>query len=297
MGVTLFDDESGETFDTRHHLSAAHPMVTFSQKTSRSDAMPPESSPAGQPNESFSQLDRVSLREILDEDCHPTFVVDLEHDTTGHDIQPIFVNTSLKRRSRLLSNVVGEANDSKFDEVSDRATSYDSFREWATAVEGTPPPEDAALSFRFDGIIWTSCTVRQRWRIISGDTPRQTTGVLMGESPPRSSPKTNTDSNRLQETTPAARRSLGTTRTPKIDSGLISTSERKDSLVAETSSSISLSTAEDAVPDWTAPHPRGVLTDFMAFVRTIDWGSTPLGAMEDWSVQFRELANLIMVRK
>jgi hypothetical protein len=58
--------------------------------------------------------------------------------------------------------------------------------------------------------------------------------------------------------------------------------------------SITLTSPEKGVPDWTAKKPRGALTEHMVFARNIDWGATPLGSMETWSLEFREVANLVM---
>jgi hypothetical protein len=36
------------------------------------------------------------------------------------------------------------------------------------------------------------------------------------------------------------------------------------------------------------------MSEHVAFARTVDWASTPLGPMDKWSVQFREIVNLLM---
>lgn len=58
--------------------------------------------------------------------------------------------------------------------------------------------------------------------------------------------------------------------------------------------SITLSSPEKAVADWTKPNPRGVLSEHQKFARSIDWAATPLGAMESWSPEFRQAANLCL---
>ncbi|KAF2447736.1 aerobic respiration control sensor protein arcB [Karstenula rhodostoma CBS 690.94] len=58
--------------------------------------------------------------------------------------------------------------------------------------------------------------------------------------------------------------------------------------------SITLASPENGVPDWTAAKPQGVLTEHMMFARNVDWITTPLGSMDTWSVEFREVANLLM---
>jgi hypothetical protein len=273
-------------------------MASCSHEISWPDATHRKYSPVGEQNDSFSQLDRLSLKEILDEDRRPTFVVDLEHNrTTGHGIQPIFVNASLKGRTRLLSNVTRETNDSPSVKVSSSATTYDNFRNWATAVSEQIPTEDAAKPFQFDGILWTSSTVRQRWRIISGDVLPRTTEVMAGELRSASSPKIETGREHLRGIMPAEEMSTEATGNHKRERASTNTIDKSDTTLAESSLCMSLSTPEGAVLDWTVPHPCGMLTKYMVFARTVDWTSTPLGPMEEWSIQVRELANLIMVRK
>lgn len=58
--------------------------------------------------------------------------------------------------------------------------------------------------------------------------------------------------------------------------------------------SVTLASPENGVPDWTATKPRGALTEHMEFARNVDWKATPLGSMNTWSVEFREVANLVM---
>ncbi|KAK7193706.1 hypothetical protein DPSP01_000261 [Paraphaeosphaeria sporulosa] len=58
--------------------------------------------------------------------------------------------------------------------------------------------------------------------------------------------------------------------------------------------SVTLASPESGVPDWTATKPRGSLTEHMVFARNVNWSATPLGSMKTWSVEFREVANLVM---
>ncbi|KAL1599789.1 hypothetical protein SLS60_007594 [Paraconiothyrium brasiliense] len=58
--------------------------------------------------------------------------------------------------------------------------------------------------------------------------------------------------------------------------------------------SLTLASPEHGVPDWTAAKPRGKLTEHMVFARKVNWAATPLGPIETWSIEFREIANLVM---
>ncbi|KAJ4354374.1 uncharacterized protein N0V89_006109 [Didymosphaeria variabile] len=58
--------------------------------------------------------------------------------------------------------------------------------------------------------------------------------------------------------------------------------------------SVTLASPEEGVPDWTAAKPRGKLTEHMVFARNVNWAATPLGSIDTWSIEFREIANLVM---
>ncbi|RAL65670.1 hypothetical protein DID88_005341 [Monilinia fructigena] len=47
-------------------------------------------------------------------------------------------------------------------------------------------------------------------------------------------------------------------------------------------------------PDITAESPIGYLSDHTKLIRNFDWSSTPLGPMDSWSPEFRQIVNLVM---
>jgi hypothetical protein len=49
------------------------------------------------------------------------------------------------------------------------------------------------------------------------------------------------------------------------------------------------------VADWTVAKPKGLLSEHVILARSVDWASTPLGPMNGWSPEFRQIANLVMV--
>lgn len=80
----------------------------------------------------------------------------------------------------------------------------------------------------------------------------------------------------------------------KDKSSKISTSDAKSADTSGSSNSITLSSPELGVPDWTAKNPSGLMSDHVRFARTVDWAATPLGDMTNWAPEFREVANLLM---
>jgi hypothetical protein len=61
------------------------------------------------------------------------------------------------------------------------------------------------------------------------------------------------------------------------------------------SSVIPLGTPDKAVADWTVPNPKGLLSPHVAYARQVNWGNTPLGPLDKWSPEFRQIVNLCMV--
>lgn len=279
--------------------------------------------------DALDELDAVGFREILDQDSRPTFVLDLDSDyvdyaDTRDQVRPIFCNAALRLHDVLLDSVtLGEGG------VAAQQSGNTSFQEFKSWVDSVSPFDDSRdvfpLTMLYHGMLWVASTIRKRWRVISGNQCYDTSHLPKGAShrnPSRSHTTVTTHSKSLVETTiPAStERTLDPTtrtRTPDVGSStqggtLVSStilqttkaisSEKNTKSSGGTSSnttksgaSITLSgSPRYGVPDWTAAKPRGKLTEHMMFARSVNWAATPLGPMESWSVQFREIANLVM---
>jgi hypothetical protein len=251
-------------------------------------------SQSGKPDKSFRELNRLSIEEILDQDLRPTLVLDLNRDHgISHDIQPVFINVALRLHDLLLYNVtVATDDDIAIKRLGDTST-YVKFKNWATAIgSGTKntPPE-----FYYHGVLWSRSTIRQRWRIISGNAIVQTSNVAVGNSQSAPSLESTTDRSSVRKVCMAAAIPKNTTSIEQVEIMSVNMKNDMRTKAAESSLHTLLSTPDDAVPDWTVLHPRGILSEYITFARAVDWANTPLGSMEKWSVQFRELANLTMV--
>jgi hypothetical protein len=60
------------------------------------------------------------------------------------------------------------------------------------------------------------------------------------------------------------------------------------------SPSVIMSPPSSGVSDWIVDHITGTLSSHVLFTRSIDWASTPLGAMSTWSRELRQLVNILM---
>ncbi|PVI07107.1 aerobic respiration control sensor protein arcB [Periconia macrospinosa] len=268
--------------------------------------------------EALSELDSVSLREILDHDSRPSFVLDLDSDYCGkttETIRPCFCNTSLQIHDRLMDSITGSGTEELIDEA--ERTAYENFRSWATGVTEFDDSRDVfPLTTIYSNMLWTGSTIRRRWRIISGNQcfsisqlPKERSSSAglsnitkrVRKPPPLdNSPVTTPQPNNsfldpspiIQNTTLISSSSSPLPHLAKQRSE--NTSVGTSSGTTGSGASVTLSTPEKGCPDWTAAKPKGELSDHMIFARNVDWAATPLGPMSNWSLQFREIANLVM---
>jgi hypothetical protein len=295
MASSLPELSSSELSSSQPSSSQPSSCVLPLPELSSPKAMLSSGQQSGRPGESSRELNRLSLEEILDQDLRPTFVLDLKRNyVINHNIQPILINSALRKHKVLFNNVTGTANDNISIEGQMETATYAKFKDWATAIERQDGTENTPPEFYCYGVLWSSSTVRQKWRIISGNAILQT-DVTVGDSHSAPSTEYKTDKSPAKESSLAATISEKTTINEQAK--VVSTSLNNDmgTETARSSLHILSSTPEDAVPDWTVPHPRGTLSEYTIFARAVDWTNTPLGPMESWSTQFRELANLTMV--
>ena len=266
--------------------------------------------------DSLNELDGIGLKEVLDQDSRPTFVLDLDSDyldiAAGNkdELDPIFCNAALRLHDRLLDTVTGAAVDEALERLG--STTHQAFRSWAAGVSKFDDSKDVfPLTFIYCGILWTGSTVRKRWRMISGNqcyqVPSVSKRVVPSVTPIEVAEITIPDREATKRRIPASDIPTGSDSNATSQNTLISSarqnasdargSKRSDSISNDTSSSgvsISINISGRSVPDWTAHKIKGVLTPHTQFARSIDWASTPLGPMTSWSAEFREIANLLM---
>jgi hypothetical protein len=341
-------------------------------------------------NEVTDELNALGIREVLDADSRPTFILDLDPDEdfpassgASRVILPVFCNLALRLHEKLHDSLVGHDaqglnasaitssgdDDDDIDNDDDGshslgfpAATFEQFKAWATSVTPHDDTKDVyPLSFMYGDLLWTGSTVRQRWRLISGnrlwnaaDVARErdlstaaplelATGSVdtghgaaagttagapvnperLGEARRREAPpvkreahapqtKDATQAARLVDPSRQARSSLPaatsgqpqrsaahptTSSTAPKPSYLPKASEKSsdDTGGSGQTGSIALSAPEKAVADWTVANPKGLLSEHLKIARSVDWANTPLGPMNEWSPEFRQMANLVMV--
>ena len=254
----------------------------------------------------------------------------LDYGETKQSIRPIFCNAALRLHDRLLDSVTGLSTEA--DVNTQNRTLFTQFKTWATGVSEFDDSRDVfPQTFLYQGLLWTGSTTRQRWRLVSGiqwhGLPHNSHGELFGQQHPlkdaivekkapnepakglgsavattaatviASEPQSKTARSDVELTVRSSTLVSSSQTYPEDKNGRTSNPPTSGSASNDTSgsgASIPLASPSEGVPDWTAETPQGVLTEHMIFARNVNWSATPLGPMSSWSVQFREVVNLLM---
>ncbi|KAG9193014.1 hypothetical protein G6011_03049 [Alternaria panax] len=258
---------------------------------------------AQQQDAAFDTLNTSTLPQLLDLDNRPTFLLNMDNYAKGSRIpvRPIFCNAALKKRGQLLEKVIGSSS-SDHGSTSIGA-SHDEFRVWATIVSRFNDSRDLyPITIEFESLLWLGVSIHPNWRLISAHTVFKNEDVPGGDPSYASAPRLENEGH--GDLTADAAKALASAEaipTREIiedvqqpEFPIVSLERDRDKNSCASISAITLSTPDSSVPDWTAPYPRGVLSDHLQFVRSIDWAKTPLGAIDRWSIQFREIICLVM---
>lgn len=262
--------------------------------------------------EVMKEVEAVPMSELLDADSRPSFILDLDPDIdiaiNAEVLSPVFYNLSLRSYDSLRDIIAGEMGliEGGFPDV----IPYESFRAWAISVT----PHDASrdvwpTTFLWCGLLWTGCTVKRRFRIISGNQCYNTDGVVAGDLAQGPPPELACGLRRSIQPTErtlavkdAAHLSMLSNRTeaPSLPgtqhSSVVNKNSSLTSLEVITNAQYPISDrAVNIMSDWTVANPTGDLTEHIQFARSINWAATSLGAMETWSPELRQVANLVML--
>lgn len=302
------------------------------------------------PGAVFGGLD---IKEVLDADSRPTFVIDLDPDNPSQNvstaIDPVFCNTALRSYERLLDAILGNSDNAgigigSYNDLAhqiqepaeedrqldvENIVTHKEFKTWATGITTHDDSKEAyPLSFHYEGLLWIGSTVRKRWRLISGNGQWKAENLLPSNLSSRVPLEVATGGTRasLASRKTASRKAQSRKSrvlTDNDDCPVAGGSERSNASMvgddghlspifyprqsANTGSvrtgnsksskniSINLTTLPERNSiDWTAPEPQGQLSTHLQYVRSVDWSATSLGPMDQWSPEFRQIANLVM---
>jgi hypothetical protein len=223
-------------------------------------------------NDYFQQetLD-VGIDQFLELDPRPTFVLNFKP-SNQYPLQPVFLNASLRSDQHLSSKVTVHL---QVDADSLALNSVElAFESWITQIAAG----DASPTFFIYNLTWTGFLVKHLV-VVSGQ--REVTVPNPDRHPQPRLPSPN---------------SLDPPSDQRRPRNALTILEDIDSLLDSNPNPSVTSFVTTGTPDWTVETPEGELSAHIQWVRSIDWGSTPLGAMSTWSPEFRQIACLLMAQ-
>ena len=197
-----------------------------------------------------SALGTIGIIELLECDSRPSFILDLERtqDPLNGHLHKVFCNESLLR----LPHIFGSAEHTELEQCLQ-------FKKWATGVpEDRHVAQSYTVPFQYHELLWTTSTLRKRWRIISG------------------SPIGLKDTSTASLASPSA----GTVR--EVNDGTsVDRNAREEDEKIQTSVH---STWIDDLP----------VNEHVQFFKSKDWSATALGPLESWSACLRQMTGFLM---
>ncbi|KAI1175577.1 hypothetical protein F4777DRAFT_322917 [Nemania sp. FL0916] len=252
-------------------------------------------------------LQSVGILELLDNDDRPTFIVDCLstlNSTPAGLLSILHANPALHVSDRVRQLVFGD-----IQEGQDGKAEFDNFRTWVkSGRSGTGDSDAFAPSYYYGGVNWTGSTLRNRFRFVSANTSAVSVAHTSPEPPLE--PEASIES-RSRGLTPIAQ--------PQTPSDVIITDpdyfgdvddingegQVRPEIDHEAGGPMAIYQNHDFIPealvslpqpsfDWTRIPLTPDLPDHIHFARTRDWASTPVGPIEEWSLELRTISNLVM---
>ncbi|KAF2417442.1 hypothetical protein EJ08DRAFT_666488 [Tothia fuscella] len=282
---------SGSMGHSSHRASLERSVVSLSGTIS------PEESR----NEASRILGDVGVAELLEQDFRPTFIVDLG-DSANYSPGPlkiVLVNSSLRSNLALYDFVQGRTVNAS--PRSDPHKGFPHFKAWLLSATYNGESLDVCLpAFVNGGVSWSCSTLRKRLRIASAGPT--STGAIT------STPGNSSTSSLLvrssgkggNASSPLAQRVLEEPQDYFGDAVPSPTAETHSREVVPTIESAEDSESDELILpdigffDWTRLPFTNDLPRHIQFARCVDWASTPLGPIEFWSPDLRQMCNLIM---
>jgi hypothetical protein len=267
----------------------------------------------------IQMLNNVGIIELLEQDERPTFIIDVANTANFHPgapLQIVFANASLRAYESILEMIAGKADlDSPGVAVT---TDFPEFKAWTLSFVKNGESLDICLpSFLYGGVTWTCSTLRKRLRLISGSG----NNIMTGASGSSSNGPLSSSSVVSERKSTFARSPLGETSQPSdyfgdatlpavpssgssplpftSTSGSVTGNPPKQAMIAAQSEVTTSELTQTRYPenssfDWTRLPMSAALPRHIQFARSVDWASTPLGPIENWSFDLRAMCNLVM---
>lgn len=264
---------------------------------------------------SLQMLQGVGVLELLEHDDRPTFLVDLANpvNTQRPGLPIVYYNASLRASESLHGHLSPDQEDPNTPDPMD---DFNNFKSWVLTNGVVDSLDTPSSTYEYRGVTWLCTTLRRRFRFISGNATYQTTrqaspNVMMEEE---------------EEEAPGQDGSgdcLSTPATPAADipepQDYFGTATAKDTIEPMDTTEITPATGTiepiydinrrhpddftnqvlQSQPvrstfDWTRIPYSDNLPEHIKLAKSVDWASTPLGPMSEWSYSLRAMANLVM---
>lgn len=251
--------------DSRH--DDCDPLYTVMENVHKYSKDDPISTPLSATT--LDYLNRIGITELLDQDLRPTFIIDLE-DLAAREkgiLRPVYCNpllhTSRSLQELVLRKACGLVDGEELDGENDEE--YKEFVSWAFQPVAAQARDASLLCTVFDSICWMNSTLRNRWRVVSGNSY-----ALLPE-------------NKANAHTPSF---LGHRRV-EIHKSYTDHGLDFEGLVRVRESQF----GGEACWEVSKEYPS--LSAHMQLVLKTNWAATSFGAMETWSPQLHRLCNLL----
>ncbi len=279
---------------------------------------------AEKPN-GLNALSQIGVLELLEQDDRPTFIIDLDdHTNYGPGLlKLVFANNLLKASAPVLDMITGRAGQESPGLAA--ATLFTDFKAWSMSYVRNHESLDVTLpSFSYAGSIWTSCSLRKRFRVIKASpalsraniehhplsiglllTPsrggKENDGPIEDEAQDYFGNVTNdlrpgTDTSRTNDQDGARGQRSLTEASPGLPHlGIRGAESVLRAVSAGDLDQVSMAPqAGTRVFDWTRLPDSPLLPPHIRFTRSIEWPLTALGPIEGWPTELRTMCNLIM---
>ncbi|RFU75075.1 histidine kinase [Trichoderma arundinaceum] len=271
----------------------------------------------------LQMLQGVGVLELLEHDDRPTFLVDLASSANAHrpSLPIAYYNASL-RATESIHNLL---NPEQENATADPPDDFVGFKSWVMA-SGADSAEAHSSTYEYGGITWVCTTLRRRFRFISGNVTYHATRPA---SPvPMIEEEEEDEEQHQEEEAPMLEQDINdqcisTPVTPVADilepSDYFGNATAKPTIesVDTTDTTPATGTIEPVYDinrrhpddftnevlqsqpvrstfDWTRIPYSDSLPEHIKLAKSVDWASTPLGPMSEWSYNLRAMANLIM---
>ncbi|KAG6038677.1 hypothetical protein E4U41_003888 [Claviceps citrina] len=224
-----------------------------------------------------AKLREMRLLDLLQLDRRPTLIIGLARHThtDGHmsgDLRVVYCNPSLRSTPDIYRRV---CVDSKAAPVLD--IGFQHFKNWALGCDETCSAQDLPF-FQYAGRTWSHITLQEEgFRVVSANSV-----IAQEHTGPENMPPRNELKLQRERDNNAAPSHIGRPTAAELQPIEVG-QQHADQL-----------TKERIYCDWTGVPLEYETDDHKVFTRSIDWASTPLGPIEEWSWDLRSASDMTM---